>query len=315
MKTKNSLQRKSWQLKTRRTRNINHEKNILMDSQVTVRTIFYVEGFPDLKVGTPVTITIPPNAGPRFAVEIDLPVDWINRPNSPQVVQAFSPSPRSLPLLESSSSSLSLSPGDDPFRSRELTPNSDRTSVGLGDSKFDLGQVTPGRSPLMYPPSVGFITDERSPAKFGSSLSVSRQPTLLQAMKEQQSREVSPIVEQNYRSPQSPRFTPRRSVGSPQFSPSYNSSPTSYDGYYTTTASNSPYSLASSDYSSPYLPSPEVMSGYQPDYRGNTIEYGNSVPSSTYRPSPCLSPYVGGQTYRPTAAELDVIRRNSPEPY
>jgi hypothetical protein len=289
-----------------------------MNSEVTVRTIFYVEGFPDLKVGTPVTITIPPNAGPRFAVEIDLPVDWINRPNSPPVVQAFSPSPRSLPLLESSSSSLSLSPGDDPFRSRELTPNSDRTSVGLGDSKLDLGRVTPGRSPLMYPPSVGFITDERSPAKFGSSLPQSlgssslRQPTLLQAMEEQQSREVSPIVEQNYRSPQSPRFTPRRSVGSPQFSPSYNSSPSSYDGYYTTTASNS---VGSSNGSSPYLPSPQVLSGYQPEYRGNTIEYGNSVPSSTYRASPCLSPYVGGQTYRPTAEELDVIRRNSPEPY
>jgi hypothetical protein len=239
-----------------------------MNPGPTIRTVFYVEGFPDLKEGTPVTITVPANAGRRFAVEIDLPVDWINRPTSPRMAQAFSPAS-------------SLSPGEDLYRSRDLTSNSSRTSIGL-DSSIDAERLTPSRSPLLYPQSMVSPTLSLTP-----TLTSPRQPTLLEAMQQN-----SPS---QYRSPppQSPTFRPQKSLPPTPLSPSYNSA----DGF------------------SPVYSSPQVLSGYKPDYRGNTVEYANSPSNSPYRSSPCTSQYVGGQSYRPTAEELDVIRRNSPEPY
>lgn len=289
----------------------------------TIRAVFYVEDFPDLVVDTPVTITIPRNAGRRFAVEIDLPAEVVSQPNYPPTVRAtqsssllasprqfipplqFIPSPARLPtLLNGESFSNSLSPGEDPFRSRDLTPNSSRTLVGV-DGNIDAGHLTSPRSPLLYPPFTGVIMETRSPAQFVPSplYQSPRQPTLLEAMQERRSPVLSPQL-------------------SPEFQ--YRTNPNSPDRLYLSQSNSRASSLASSDSLSPgnlsaYLPSPQILSGPLPDYRGNTMEYGSFTPSSRFSDrasgNPCLSQYVGGQTYRPSAEELDAIRRNSPEPY
>lgn len=44
------------------------------------RQKFFIEGLPNLPEGRYMTIYIPANAGPRFAVEVDLPTDLMQKP-------------------------------------------------------------------------------------------------------------------------------------------------------------------------------------------------------------------------------------------
>src|SRR5690348_5198962 len=47
----------------------------------TLHHVFYVQGFPDLKEDTPITIMIPKNAGSHFSVEVEIPVEALTDPN------------------------------------------------------------------------------------------------------------------------------------------------------------------------------------------------------------------------------------------
>lgn len=297
-----------------------------------IKYTFYVEDFPDLLEDTPMTIVIPRNAGRRFPVEIELPLDGLSRPMSPRTALAFSPSPVSysspsrspLSLAEVgqsyspspisamqsiSQSSMSLSPGEDRFTPRQLTPQSSRTAVGV-DGRIDSSRLTSPLSPLY--PSYS-LPASPSPSFFSSPSSPSRQPTLLEAM--QQS-------------------SPGANLLSPGFSPLSRVSP----GYFgdssmnaTNPANFSPYGLsagASSEDLSPrslsrLMTSPRIMSPQALSFMGNTVvevtDFNLSPtavqPAPAYgsnQASPCLSPYVGGQTNRPSLEQMDAMGQYGP---
>lgn len=291
-----------------------------------IRHTFYVEDFPDLNADTPMTIVIPRNAGRRFAVEIELPLDALSQtalsrtspravlafspspiqrsplspPSLAEVGQAYSPGPLSAMQSVSQSSSLSLSPGEDRFSPQQLTPQSSRTALGA-DGRIETSRLVSSRSPLYSPPA--YASQPASPTFFTTPLSTPRQPTLAEAMKQA--------------SPKLP---------SPGLSPLARVSP-GYFGDSSMTATNpanfSPYGLSagsSGDLSprslSRLMTSPQIMSPQGPSFMGNTINErpdfspAQSSPSYASQPSsPGLSPYVGGQTNRPTPEQMDNMRQ------
>lgn len=227
------------------------------------RFTFYVEDFPDMSADTQITITVPRNAGRRFAVDIDLPVQPLSQlspqKSLSQVGQMYSPNAMSAVQSVSQSASLSQSPRDVRFSPRQMTPQSSRTS--FGETSFDASQSVSPQSPLYYspaPPSPPSMSSSMSPL-VSPQLSPRRQPTLMEAMQQ--------TPGPSYQAP-SPPFSP---IG--RVSPGYfGGSPTDNLGNF------SPYGLSDTS-TSPRL-SPNYSSA-----------------------SPCMSPYVGGQPNRLTPQE------------